>query len=297
VFGNAEQQAWRPSMSGLLSDEALHDKLEQSFWLDVARSPVLDAVEEGLVEVRRYGRVQAVTAAAFPRTPMFNLVLGAGDRRAVVDGGLEEALDWVESREVDFRVPLTPELEESPAAEDLLNRRGYRHGANLLRFVREAGPPDFGLPPGIEVVELDEFSGQFSDLAVSGFGCDLMATAFFDCLPGREAWRCYLARDERGAEIAAAATMFHYGAAQLNFAVTASGARRQGAQLALLHRRLLDASGPLCETLVAEVEQSLEEAGGAPPPAARNLIRAGFEQVAVRPVWRPPAPPAPMSEI
>jgi hypothetical protein len=263
------------------------DELSRLFWLDVWRAPVLDAIEELGVEMRRYGPVLALVVAGLPKTPMFNLVLGAGTPGSVEDGHLRAALEWIESLGVDCRVPVVPEQVEAGAAEDLLNRRGYRRTGHQARFLRDAAPPDFPEPPGIEIVELDEFTEGFSDFAGEGFELDPSAHTFIGGLPGRDSWRCYVALDEDEWPVAGATMLLHYDVAQLGFAATKEAARNKGFHLALLRRRILDAPRARCQHLFAETEEPLDDLDG-PSPGARNLVRAGFKQVAVRPVWQPP---------
>ncbi len=69
--------------------------------------------------------------------------------------------------------------------------------------------------------------------------------------------------------------MTHYEAAQLGFAATYEEDRRRGAHMALLHRRILDATAARCRFLFADTEEPLDDPG-APSPAARNLARAGL---------------------
>lgn len=271
-------------------DVATLDGLERRFWLDLWRAPVLDAVDEQGIEARRYGSVQATLTAGLPRTPMFNLVLGACEPGAVELGHLEEALAWAESLEVDFRVPIAAGRAESAAAEDLLNQRGYRRHEGLARFARLAAPPALPEPAGIEVIELEGFTEGFSDFPGEGFDLDLTAWSFFDCLPQRDHWRCYVALDRRGYPVAGGLMMMHYGVAQLAFAGTGDAARGQGCHLALLRRRIHDAYEAGCRAVFTEIEEPLDRIDP-PGVAARNLARAGFERLEVRPVWRPPLPP------
>lgn len=265
------------------------DTLERRCWLDLWRAPVLDAVEEKRIETRWYGPVQLTVVAGLPHEPLLNLVLGAAEPGAVEEAHLDEALDWAESLGVDFRVPVTLGRSESAAAEDLLNQRGYARASGLLRFARSGSSPDLSASK-VEVVEIEEFTEGFSDYPGEGFGLNLTARSFFDCLPGRDRWRCYVALDRDRCPAAGASMMLHYGVAQLAFAATREPARGQGCHLALLQRRVRDAIDAGCHTLFAEVEEPLDRLDR-PSAAARNLIRAGFERVEVRPVWTPPPRP------
>ena len=271
---------------GGVASPGLLDRVERSFYLELARAPVLDAVEECRIEARRYGPVLAAVVGAMPEEGNFNRVLGAGAPEAASGGHLEQALDWVESVGVDARVPITEGRSEAAASAALLERRGYSPGESRVRFVRPTAPPDFPEPPGIAVVEIEECVEGFADIPGEALGLDLVAHSFLDGLPEREAWRCYIAYDPDGNLIASASMFRHLEVATLAFAGTHEEFRGQGAHLALLRRRIADAAAPPhCRTLCAEVELRPEEAHDDPHPAIRNLVRAGFKQMAVRAVW------------
>src|SRR5262245_49349459 len=143
-------------------------RFERHFWLELWRAPVVEALEEDGVENRRYGPIHVFVVAGAPRTPLLNLVLGASEPGAVAEGHLAQALDWVESYGIDGRIPVRPEFEESGAAEDHLNQRGYRRTASLVTFLRDASPPSFPEPPAIEVDEWTEETEGFSDYFTEG---------------------------------------------------------------------------------------------------------------------------------
>ena len=261
--------------------------LERHFWLDLWRVPVFEAVEEDGIEARQYGPVRAFVIADEPRTPLFNLVLGAARPGAVEGGHLAEALDWTESLGVDCRIPVRPDFGEPGAVEDHLNQRGYRRTAVQAMFVRGAAPPDFPEPPGIEVDEITEELEGFTDFFAEGEPF-WTGNSFLIGLPGRRDWRSYIAVDAKNEEgIGAATMMLHYEVAQLGFAATYESKRGMGAHLALLRRRIVDALAAGSRQMFAVVEESLDFPDSM-SAAARNLVRAGFGLGSVRPVWRPP---------
>lgn len=270
-----------------LTTPAAFDDAERAFWLDLWRAPVIDAVEEQGIQTRRYGPVFAMVVEGCAPGPLLNPVLGAGEAGAVQEGHLEEALDWVESLDVDFRVPVTMEREEAGAAEELLNQRGYLHDECLVRFVRPSGLAGSVPPPRFEVVEIDTPTEGFSEFFAEGFDLDPLTQCFFDALPGREGWRCYLALEEHGYPMAAAVMTSGTGFARPGFAAIRESKRCRGVHRSLLRQRLLDAGLDRGNVAVAEVMEPLDGPPGT-SPAARNLRRTCFEPVAVRPVWRPP---------
>lgn len=265
--------------------------LERYFWLELWRVPVLEAVDESGIEARQYGPIRAFALADQPRTPLFNLLLGADRPGAAEDGHLAEALDWTESLGLDCRVPLRADVEfgEPGAAEDHLNRRSYRRTGMLAMFVRGAGPAAFPAPPGIEIEEVTDESRSetFSSLLSPAYGLPWTGHDFIVGLPGRRDWRSYIAIDESRGPIGAATMLMHVEAAQLGFAGTVEEERGRGAHMALLHRRIEDARAAGADQLFAVTEESLE-CPDELSPGARNLLRAGFGLVGTRTVWQPP---------
>lgn len=273
------------SLGGFVGSRYL-EGVERRFWLDLWRAPVLDAIEEGGIEARRYGPIQATLVAGLPDTPLLNVLLGASEAGAVSGGHLEAAVGWAESRGVDCRIPIAVDRPEAGAAEDFLNRRGYRRTESLDRYVRETSPPRFSEPAGIEVDDVPEFMEGFGEYLSEGFGQDLMAGCLFDCLPERDRWRSYVAIGDQGHGIGAATMMIDFGVAMLGFAATDPSERRKGGNLALLRRCIRDAAEAGCHTLFADTEESLRDPSGR-SQAARNLVRAGFRRTVTRPIWRP----------
>jgi hypothetical protein len=275
-----------PVLGAMLQRDRL-DTMDRMFWLDLWRAPILEAVEEMGIETRLYGPVLVFAVADLPRAPLLNVLHGAGEPGAVRHGYLAEALDWIERLGVDCRVPVGSDDAGAAAAEDLLNRRGYRRAGCVARFHREAAKPPPPMPPGIEIDEVDEFLEGFSDHSSEAFELPELDT-FVANLPERTMWRSYVALDEQELPLGTATMMLHYeNAAQLAFAATREAARGRGSHMALLCRRIRDAAEAGSNEIFADTEEPLHDPEG-PSPAARNLVRAGFKQIAARTVWRPP---------
>jgi hypothetical protein len=157
--------------------------LERLFWLELWRVPILEAVDEQGIEARHYGPIRAFAFPYEPRLSLFNILLGADRAGAVERGHLAAVLDWTESLGLDLRVPVRSEGEfgEPDAAEDHLNRRGYRRTGSLAMFARPAAPPGFDAPPGIEVEELVDESmiETFDHLLAPAYGLEWSGHGFF----------------------------------------------------------------------------------------------------------------------
>jgi GNAT superfamily N-acetyltransferase len=262
------------------------DRAERRFWRDVWGSVPAEVAAEHGVELRDFGPVQASVVADLPELGMLNLVLGATEPGAIGEGQLAAATEWARSQGVDPYVPVTPELAETDAAEAWLGENGFKRAYGWMKFVRDPHPPRFAVPEEVEVVELAGGGAEpFGMIAATGFGLPAWAAAFFAALPGLAGWRCYVARVD-GTPQACAAMLVHAGVAEFGIAATLEPARGRGCQLALLHRRIVDAAAAGCHALFVETG---ERTPGRPSPSYRNILRAGFKEAYLRPNWQRPA--------
>jgi len=267
--------------NGVRYDPAALDAGERLFWGDIWRAVPVETARAKGVELREFGPVQAGVVTALPGVGMMNLVLGATEPGAVAEGHLAAAAGWTSERGVAQYVPVTPGQPESAAAERWLSENGYEQGHAWMKFVRDAHPPRFRAPE-VEVVEVrDGAEEPFGMIAATGFGLPAWAAAFFADLPGREGWRCYVARLDGEAQ-ACGAMRIHDGIAELGIGATLEPARGRGCQLALLHRRIADASEAGCHTLFVETGERVPDR---PSVSYRNILRAGFEEAYPRPNW------------
>jgi GNAT superfamily N-acetyltransferase len=262
------------------------DLSERRFWADVWESVPAEVAAEHGVELRRFGPVQAAAANDLPEVGMMNLVLGATEPGAVEDGHLAAATEWMRSRGVSCYIPVTPGLPSTETAEGWLAAGGFAKGYGWMKFVRDPHPPRFAAPE-VEIVELSHPEQEpFGMIAATGFGLPAWAAAFFAGLPGLDGWHCYAARVDGEAQ-ACAAMHVHHGVAEFGIAATLQPARGRGCQLALLHRRILDAIEAGCHTLFVETGERVPDR---PSASYRNILRAGFEEAYLRPNWqRPPS--------
>jgi GNAT superfamily N-acetyltransferase len=278
----------RETDRGVRYEPAALDAIETRFWREIWESvPAPVAAEHGIA-LGGFGPVQATVVADLRWVRMLNLILGAAEPGAVGGGHLAAAAAWARERGVSPYVPLTPGLPATDAAEEWLRGNGFAATYAWMKFVRDAHPPRFKPPAGVEVVELSESTRDpFGMIAATGFGIPAWAASFFAALPGRPDWRCYAARID--GEVAACGAMLIDGAvAEFGIGATLESARRRGCQLALLHRRILDATEAGCETLFVETGERVEDR---PAGSYRNILRAGFEEAYLCPIWqRAPVP-------
>jgi GNAT superfamily N-acetyltransferase len=265
---------------GVSYDPAALDRVERRFWRDVWQSMPHEATSEHGIELREFGALQVTLTRDLPQVPFLNLVLGAAEAD---ESDLDYALAWAEEHGVSPCVPLTPGLPATEAAEAWLRERSFQPGYAWMKFVRDPHPPRFPAPAEIEVVEVAAADEEpFGMIAATGFGMPAWGANFFAHLPGREGWRCYVARIEGKAQ-ACAAMVIEDGIAELGIAATLEEARGRGCQTALLHRRIGDAAAAGCHTLIVETGERVPDR---PSGSYRNILKAGFEEAYLRPNWR-----------
>jgi GNAT superfamily N-acetyltransferase len=265
---------------GTRYDPAALDRVERRFWRDIWESMPHEVTSEHGIELRDFGALQVTLTRDLPQVPILNLVLGAPEAS---EADLEYALAWAAEHGVSPCVPLTPGLPGSGQAEAWLRERGFEHGYAWMKFVRDPHPPRFPVPADVEVVELAAADEEpFGTIAAVGFEMPAWAADFFAHLPGREGWRCYVARVEGKAQ-ACAAFLIEDGIAEFGIAATLEEARGRGCQTALLHRRIEDATAAGCHTLFVETGERVPDR---PSGSYRNILKAGFEEAYLRPNWQ-----------
>jgi GNAT superfamily N-acetyltransferase len=265
---------------GVQYDPAALDRVERRFWREIWQSMPHEVASEHGVELREFGAVQVSSTRDLPSVPILNLVLGAAEAS---EADLEYAIAWAEEHGVSPCVSLTPVLPGSAQAEGWLRGKGFEPGYAWMKFVRDAHPPRFPAPADVEAIELSATDEEpFGTIAAVGFGMPAWAADFFAHLPGRDGWRCYVARVEGKAQ-ACAAMLIEDGIAEFGIAATLEEARGRGCQTALLHRRILDAAEADCHTLFVETGERVSDR---PSGSYRNILKAGFEEAYVRPNWQ-----------
>jgi GNAT superfamily N-acetyltransferase len=271
-------------MNGVSFDPGLLNAVERGFWRSIWETVPADLADEHGVEARDFGPVQATVVKDLPAAQMLNLVLGAGEQSGDPKEHLGQALDWIESQQVAFYVPLD-EPAGSEGARTLLEARRYERGYAWMKFIRDAHPPRFSPPAGVEVAPVTNETEPFGMIAATGFGLPPWASVLFANLHSEAGWHCYLASvdDE---PVACAAMFVQDDIAELGIAATLEPARGRGCQTALLHRRIADAAAAGCHTLSVKTG---ERAPGRPSTSYANILKAGFEEAYLRPNWQPPA--------
>jgi GNAT superfamily N-acetyltransferase len=270
--------------NGTSYDPAGLDRAERRFWADIWDSVPAEVAREHGVERRDFGPIQASVVRDLGQVGMLNLLLGAPNDPA--GEHLDAAAAWAEERGARPYVPITPDLPGAAEAETWLRGNGFEPAYAWMKFVRDPHPPRFPDPDGIEVVELSSPDEEpFGAIAALGFGMPAWGAEFFAHLPGREGWRCYVAKID-GEARACGAMLIDDGIAELGIGATLEAARGRGCQTALLRRRIGDAAAAGCRTLFVETGERVPDR---PSASYRNILKAGFEEAYLRPNWQRPS--------
>jgi GNAT superfamily N-acetyltransferase len=268
--------------NGVAYDSAELDRVDRRFWREIWESVPAEVAAERGVEVRTFGPIQVTVARELGQVGMLNLVLGAAEAPGRAD--LEAAVAWAEERSTPY-VSVTPGLPGAEAAEEWLRQQGFEPTYAWMKFVRDAHPPRFPAPDGVEVVEVTSPDQEpFGTIAALGFGMPAWGAELFAHLPGQDGWRCYVARVD-GEACGCGAMVIEDGVAELGIGATLEEARGRGCQTALLRRRISDAAEAGCRTLLVETGERVPDR---PSASYRNILKAGFEEAYLRPNWQRP---------
>lgn len=161
-----------------------------------------------------------------------------------------------------------------------LEARGLRHYNNWVRLSRSLVALPEPAATTLTVREIDtSFAPTFGRIVATAFGYPPALAPIASVTVGRPGWRHYMAfHDET--PVAAAAMYVHGTAAWFGLAATDTQHRKQGAQHALVVRRLHDAAAAGCALVSVE---TAEDSIVKDAPSFRNLRRLGFEVAYVRP--------------
>jgi GNAT superfamily N-acetyltransferase len=231
------------------------------------------------------GAVLLLTPQA-PGSPMLNRIVGLGVERPATEDDVDAALEAVPAG-TRFYAAVSPSAQpdELPA---WLEARGLEPGWGWMLFRRGiddpvgAGPvrPSSHAPLRLTRVEDDGSAATFGRIVRTGYGLP-ESLEWAAAGVWRRGWECWLALDG-DTPVGAAALFVSEGIAYLGFAATLAEHRGKGAQTALLAHRIRRAAELGCDAILTETGERRDDL---PSNSYRNILRAGFEEVAVTSNW------------
>lgn len=214
-----------------------------------------------------------------PGSPMLNRVVGLGVDEPATETGLDEAICEFPPGTT-FYVGVAPDA-QPPELSDWLDARGLEPGWGWMQFRRGVDLPSVPTS-GVSVVDVETAAQRAAFARIVRVGYGLPAAVEPRIARAPEAgWECLLAVD--GDEPAGAAGIYvSEGAGYLGFAATLPEHRGKGAQTALLIERIGRADAAGCDVVLTETGERRDDL---PSSSYRNILRAGFEEVAVAANW------------
>jgi GNAT superfamily N-acetyltransferase len=243
-------------------------------------------------EAVEVGGALCTAARALPDSTLVNRALGLGEDAPAGEDALDEVGAFFHERGVRHCVTVTPHARPHELRA-WLGGRGYERGYAWAKFLRAPGDP----PPARTELEV-RLAGpaeaeDFARVFVGGYGLPAELASWFEPLPARPGWSCYVAYAD-GEPAATGALLVTGRVGWLGAAATLPEHRRKGGQGAILAARLRRAAELGCEVVATETG-ALEE--GRPANSYRNILRSGFELAYVRENWIASAEPPPASAI
>lgn len=228
------------------------------------------------------GGVTVLRADAAPSSPMLNRIVGLGVDEPASEDALDEALAAI-GEDVSCYVAVAPDS-RPPELVDWLSDRGLEPVWGWMSFRR--GLDDIPSPAtSLRLVRVGPAEAEaFGRVTATGYGLPEAARPWAASAYAA-GWDCWLALD--GDEPAAAAGVFiAEGVCYLGFAATLPEHRGKGGQNALLALRIRHAREAGCDVVITETGERRDDL---PSSSYRNILRAGFTEVAVTANWLRPA--------
>jgi GNAT superfamily N-acetyltransferase len=234
---------------------------------------------KGFSVVTETGGAVVLTVPTAPASPMLNRVVGLGLSRPATEADVDDAIAALPTG-VTFYVAVGPEARpaELPA---WLAARGLEPGWGWMSFRRApTSPPAFTTSLRLARVTSTADAAAFAHIQRVAYGLPEELEEVMASAPAH-GWECWLALD--GDEPAGAGALYvAEGAAYLGLGATLPEHRGKGAQGALLAHRIARAGELGCDLVVTETGERRTDS---PSNSYRNILRAGFHEVAVTANW------------
>jgi hypothetical protein len=229
------------------------------------------------------GDAVCLGCAGIPGSPMLNHAVGLGVTAPATDGDLDALERFYARLGTGYVVAVGRDTGD---LGDRLRARGFADDRPWVTFHREAGP--VAAPAGgPRVVDADAgTAAAFGRIVAEAFALPPGLAGWLSAVVGRPGWTCQLAL-HGDAPIGAAALYVDGDSAWFALGATLPGRRGLGAQGSLFASRARRALELGVRHFVTETGAPLP--GEGPGPSHRNMLRAGFAEVELRPNLAAPA--------
>ena len=282
IVGPSAERRTGAELLGTLAAATVRDMAElaefaEGYSMDeMTRAMPAGAAARFGARVERIGPAVAQVAAV--DVPFFNRVVGLGLREPITDGLLDAIHALYRGANVRYMLQLSPAV-LNRELHARLEARGLKRLDNWVQLVRGSEPP-----PAIRTeLRIEQVGPAYAEsltaIVCDAFGLGHECGPFIAGLIGRPGWWHYAAF--AGETPVATGALFVRGlVGYLTFGATDASYRRQGAQGAIMARRIRDAAALGCHWLVTT---AVEETPDHPNPSYHNMLRTGFRVAYARP--------------
>lgn len=216
---------------------------------------------------------------AAPASAMLNRIVGLGIDRPATEAHVDDALAAIEPG-VSFYAAVAPAARPAELPQ-WLRARGLQPGWGWMIFRRGVeDPPATQTALHVDAVSTPQERATFARVVRTSYDLPEAIEPTLAAVPDN-GWHCFLALD--GDDPAGAGAMFVTDStAYLGLAGTLPDHRGNGAQSALVAARIRHARELGCDLVVTETG---ERRNDRPSNSYRNILRAGFTELAVTANW------------
>ena len=256
--------------------EFIELRMNEAFWAVLPR----ELAEKRKLESFRVGGA-FITLARKSVSLQSNRVRGLGVEEPASEAMVDEIVHLFHSRAIKrFSFHISP-CPQSELIAQWLKARGLKLHHQYSKLVRHTAPPA-PVTTGLKIERIGKAdAAAFARVFRETFAWQADRVPWIVASVGACGFSHYLAMDG-GRAVAAALLYVHRDCGWLGWGGTLTPYRRRGAQSALIAARVnraaeLGAKWVVCETM--------EPRRGRPSGSYRNLLRQGFEQAYLRPIW------------
>lgn len=256
------------------------EMIEAEAMVDLHRAMPSDLWEQLGAGVETVGTAQMLVMKQVPIL-LFNRVIGLGIEVPATEQQVADICELYGKIGVRTSVQLAPTAEPQQVRE-WLEKRGVTRKDTWGKLYRGVEAP-VAVDTKLRVEQIGkERAEEFGRIVSAAFGMPSPLDRWLAASIGREGWRHYMAIDgDKG--VAVAALFVKDGVGSLGIAGTLPESRGNGAQSALIARRIHDGIELGCKWLVVEADVDTPDR---PNPSYRNLIKMGFRLAYERPNYR-----------
>jgi len=265
------------------ADPVWLERIEASAAADFYRAATPAAVAAHRIDCFEIGSAVGLVACDIEPGLVFRRVVGLGVGASATRQQLGDIQSAMRERCARYAIQVAPHATPHGLGK-WLEDAGFSHGYAWMKFVRPAAAAVVAACDLDVCIADAALADAFGAVVTTGFEMPATTARWVAALAGRPGWLCALAFDG-ATPVAAGAAYVENGYAWLGFGTTLTTHRGRGAQTALLASRIAWAARNGAQWIVTETG---ERVAGKPAQSYRNILRAGFEEVYLRPNYVSP---------